>query len=162
MAELFGEQAENPRERADIRARPDLRQEEQTERVPLGGNRMRLTMEEIPGYHTHILNDVADRIERALRGGYVFRPKAGTRMGDGPELGHTDIGSAVSIVVGKHEDGSPLRGYAMMIKQEWYEEDQRAKQRQILETEAELKRGLKAQDGDASQMYIPEEGISIR
>ncbi len=150
------------RDRPDPRVRPDVRQAAEQERVPLGGNRMRLTVDDIPGYHTHWLNDNGDRIERAMRGGYVFLPKAGTRVGTGSELGHSDIGSAMSTIVGTKEDGSPLRAYAMMIKQEYYDADQLVKHEGVKQTEQAIQAGsITAQDGDTSNRYIPEEGITI-
>lgn len=162
MDELNAGHRADPRDRTDARVRPDVRQAADQERVPLGGNTMRLTIEEIPGYHTHWLNDKGNRIERALRGGYIFRPKAGTRVGTGSELGHTDIGSALSQVVGVQENGQPLVAYAMMIKQEWYDADQAVKHRAVAQTETDIREGsITAQDGDNSNQYIPEEGITI-
>ena len=152
----------DPRNRPDPRVRPDVRQAAEQERIPLGGNRKRLTTVEIPGYHTHWINDNGDRIERALRGGYVFRPKTGARVGTSSELGHSDIGSAMSAIVGTKEDGSPLRAYAMMIKQEYYDADQLVKSEAVRQTEISILEGsITAQDGDRSNRYIPEEGITI-
>jgi hypothetical protein len=162
LDELYAQRTVDARERPDPRVRTDPRVISERERVPLGGNRMRLTLEERPGYHRHWINDVGDRIERAQRGGYTFIPKAGARVGTGPESGHTDLGEVISCVVGKHEDGRPLRAYAMEIKREYYEADQALKGAAIRQTEADIQRGrIQAQDGDNSNRYIPEEGISI-
>ena len=83
-------------------------------------------------------------------------------MGTGSELGHSDIGSALSTIVGTKEDGSPLRAYAMMIKQEYYDADQLVKNEAVRQTEQAIQAGsITAQDGDNSNKYIPEEGITI-
>lgn len=162
MDELNDFHRTEERDRPDPRRRPDVRQMSDRERVPLGGMRLKLTLPDIPGYHGRYINDVSGRIEQAIQGGYVFMPKAGVKIGTGSELGHTDIGSATSVIVGTQENGHPLRAYAMMIKQEWFDADQAAKSESVRQTEQAIQAGdINAQDGDNSNKYIPEEGITI-
>lgn len=162
LDEIHEARLADPREREDPRRRIDPREIAENERIPLGGNAQKLTIPEIPGYHTHLINDEGDRLERALRGGYEFIPKAGMKAGSGPEPGHTDLGSVMSKVVGTHPNGQPKRGYWMKIKLEWYNADQIAKLAPVRESEEDIKRGnAPAREGDTSNRYIPEEGINI-
>lgn len=155
-------QRQDPRERHDPRRRVDVRKVSENERVPIGSARQQLTTEEREGYHRHWINDVGDRIEKALAGGYTFIPKAGFKAGEGPEQGHTDLGSVVSKIVGTKANGEPLRAYRMEIPIDWYRADQERKHEPTRELMREISRGkVSAQDGDTSHRYIPEEGIDI-
>lgn len=163
LDELYEANLIDPRQRDDPRRRVDPRELAAGERIPLGGNNMKLTLPERQGYHRHWINDDGDRIERALRGGYQFIYKdAVSKVGTGPEPGHNDLGAVISKVVGRRDDGSPKRAYAMEIKLEYYNEDQANKHRHVREMQAEISKGqLPAQGQDASNRYIPEEGIRI-
>ena len=157
-----GEARFDPRERVDPRDRVDLQEVSEDERIPMGENRLKMTLPKMPGYHMRWFNDVGDRIEKAKQAGYTHILKAGVKVGNGPESGHTDLGSVVSRPVGVQSDGTPLRAYGMKIKEEWYNEDQARKSRAIKETEAQILRGnLPGNEGDTSNRYVPEEGIEI-
>lgn len=73
----------------------------------------------------------------------------------------TDLGDAVSIIVGTHPDGSPKRAYLCRKPREWYEEDQTAKQAELDEQLNQLRRG-NARDGASQSDYVPHSGISMR
>jgi len=110
------------------------------ERIPLGGQRLRLELrgydEQLEGYVPRWINDDGDRIIRALEGGYepVFQNGRG-------KVADTDMGSWVCKTVGTARDNSPQRAYALKIREDLYEEDQAAKRRTIEDIEREIKGG---------------------
>lgn len=160
--EVPGSYRQDPRERLDPRTRIDNREVSENERVPMGGNNLKMKLPDIPGYRTRWFNDTGERIETAKKGGYTHITKAGIKVGTGAEKGHTDLGAVVSMVVGTQSNGQPLRAYAMKIKQEWFIEDQAKKALAVRETESQIKSGnLPGSKGDTSHRYIPEEGITI-
>lgn len=142
------------------RGRGDNRIERET-RVPLGAPRLKLKVEEKPDVVGRWINDKDNRLLYAEEGGYRYVERL-TNVGT-PDVdpGNTDLGSRTSRVVGKHEDGSPLRAYLMEIDRETYEQDQLAKEERLLETEDTIRNGNL--DGKASDgRYIPSEGIRMR
>lgn len=132
-------------------------------RVPMSSAKAKLSTPEIPGFHLHWLNDDGARISQALNGGYEFvKPEetiitstdlAGDTVGTG-----TDMGSRVSIVVGKHESGAPMRAYLMKIPSEFYEEDQRDIQGRVDGIHEAMFQGKQVVDGesaaDRKQRYV--------
>lgn len=98
-------------------------------RRPMGVPRKKLEVPEIKGYHVHVINDTAGRLQAALDGGYEFvEPQDAPGFGSGDVVpGNSDLGKRVSRIVGKNGDGSPLRAYVMKIRLEWYDEDQKRK-----------------------------------
>ncbi len=103
-------------------------------RIPFGVARTKLSVPmEIPGYHTHWVNDVAGRIQEAQRGGYTFvEPK---------EVQAPEDGSQVKRLVGKNEDGSAMYAYLMKIENEFYAEDQQLIQSEVDRFDSAIKRG---------------------
>jgi len=82
----------------------------------------------------------------------------------------TDMGNAVSIVVGAHADGSAKRAYLCRKPREWYDEDKKNDRKAVEETERMLKQGVVPEEGDfnnnAEGFYVPRDragnsGISI-
>lgn len=73
----------------------------------------------------------------------------------------TDLGNAVSVVVGVAPDGSALRAYLCRKPIGYYQEDQRMKSEELDKQLADLKRGV-GRNGDALGDYVPNDGISIR
>ena len=124
------------------------------ERVPLGSYRQKLTAPERAGFHRRWINDNGDRIVQAEAGGYQF-------VEDERDRDEAGRGVKRFMTVGVKEDGSPLKAYLMEIRQEFFDEDQKAKQSKIDEVEAAIKRG-KVESEDQSKFYVPTEGISIR
>ena len=128
-------------------------------RIPMSVPRAKLTTPEIPGFHCHWVNDYPGRVMQASQAGYEFMSQeealitvndlAGASLGQG-----TDLGSRVSLVVGKNEDGSPLRAYLMKIRLEWYKEDQLAGQAQVDKIHEGMRQGLPASGGDSSNRYV--------
>lgn len=117
------------------------------ERVPLGAIRAKMTVDadtkgRYPGKRMRWINDTADgRVQHAQDGGYAFVNGDGKeKIGDG-QNGNSDMGSRVSRVVGTKEDGTPLRAYLMAIDEEFYKEDQAAKQKEVDEIDAQIRSG---------------------
>jgi hypothetical protein len=118
-----------------------------------------MELPEIPGYHVHWINDYPGRVEQAQDGGYEFVDRSEVKMNDrGPTPTDSDLGTRVSMVVGRNEDGTALRAYAMKIKQEWYDEDQAAIQAHNDKIEKSIRRGQQQVEGekteDARQRYV--------
>ena len=100
-------------------------------RIPLSSPKAKLNTPEMVGYHLHWLNDDGNRIPQAKAGGYSFVEQGETLVNTQDLAGETvgvgtDLGTRVSVWVGKKEDGSPLRAYLMKIPNELYQEDQDA------------------------------------
>ena len=132
---------------------------EKRTRIPMSAPRAKLATPEIPGFHSHWLNDYAGRILQAQQAGYEFVSQeealvtmpdlAGDAVGSG-----TDLGSRVSVVVGKNEDGTPLRAYLMKIRNEWYKEDQDAQQERVDKLHDAMRQGNQQVGGDQTHRYV--------
>ncbi len=142
--------------------RPDPRADRPTDRegtgrqarIPLGTSTLKMAYADRPGYHRHWMNDRSNRIHDAERAGYTFVEA----LNDGRK-------EKVSRRVGSHEDGSPMPAYLMEIRQEFYDEDQAAKQKQVDAIDYAILHGGAPADAEAqdrSAFYTPAEGSSIR
>ena len=116
-------------------------------RTPLAA-RNRLSVRNLePGYHYRVVNanleTDPDRVNAFIEQGYeiVPRDKAG-QIGDKRVDTASALGSTSEISVGQG-----TKAILMRIKDEWYKEDQDAKQRQIDEMESTM-RSEKADYGD--------------
>jgi hypothetical protein len=128
-------------------ARPTDRNETgRSARVPLGMKQASLGASERAGYQRRWINDTAGRLQQAEQGGYTF-------VSRDPTAKSTDVGARTSQIVGPGENGQGLRAYLMEIPMEWYQEDQRAKQKPIEDFEAALQ-GKPAFEG----AYTPRSG----
>jgi hypothetical protein len=116
-------------------------------RRPFGTQVQKLAYPQRPGYHRHWFNETPGRIQRAEEAGY------------NKVLG--DDGKPVCRVGGTREGGGGLNVYLMEIPQEYYEEDQAAKQSRVDEVDSAIKhggiQGTVGQDG----RYIPASGIKV-
>ena len=128
------------------------------ERIPVGVPRSKLAVPERPGYQRRWFNDMEGRIQQALDGGYEF-----VMSGEVPKIGTSDIdnvnrdlGARVSRVVDK---STGMKAYLMEIKKEFFEEDQRAKQALIDETDRQIRKGTLH---DADNRYVPDNGRGIK
>ena len=132
---------------------------EKRTRIPMSAPRAKLATPEIPGYHSHWLNDYTGRILQAQQGGYEF-VSSGEALVTMPDLAGsplgvgTDLGSRVSVVVGKNEDGSPLRAYLMKIRNEWFKEDQAASQQRVDAVHDGMRQGKNQTGGDDTHKYV--------
>jgi|TARA_R100000656_G_scaffold19339_1_gene17629 hypothetical protein len=109
-------------------------------RIPMGVQQPKMLADERPGYVRYWFNDKGTRLSTAERAGYSYVKENGENR---------------SMSVGTHEDGRPLRAYLMEITQEFYDEDQAAKQVPLDEFETAINSGLPqgAQPGDQGQFY---------
>lgn len=73
---------------------------------------------------------------------------------------NTDLGNAVSIVVGTHKDGSPKRAYLCRKLKTYFDEDQAEKQQVLDEQLEQLRRG-NDRHGGAQSDYVPNSGIRM-
>jgi hypothetical protein len=112
-----------------------------------------------PGYEYHWFND----------------KDGGGRLYDKTKLDDWDIvqtkaiegtgeGVPVSRIVGKQDNGQPMKAYLCRKPKEYYRADQQERQARIKEQEDSIKRGVvadpKGLKGESA--YVPEGGISIR
>lgn len=72
--------------------------------------------------------------------------------GDAVKEDNTDLGSAVSIVVGANQDGTPLRAYLCRKPKTYFDEDKAAAQARLDDQLAQLSKGLD-RDGGAQSDY---------
>jgi len=142
-------------------------------RIPMSVPVQQLEVPPIPGYHLHWFRGDAERIQRAISGGYEFVNQRDVRLnatslgGDSAESGNTDMGSQVSKVSGEEigKDGQPVRLILMKIKQEWYEEDQKLVDARNEQVAAALRGGLMGAEkdaaGDTQHRYVDPKKTSI-
>ena len=105
-------------------------------------------------YHYHWINDTPGRIDMAQAGGYQFVPKGEVTLLPGVVSKDSDLGDRVSAVVGRNEDGTPLRAYLMKIRLEWYEESQALLQAKSDATDKAIRAGRTSGQEDGN-FYIP-------
>lgn len=125
-------------------------------RVPFGAHRTKLQVEGgIPGYRLRWFNDLDGRIDRALEGGYVFVERSEVpALGEGAlHQDNSDVNSKVSKVVSRGTQ-KPVRAYLMKIKEEWYEEDQVAKESVNIKVDDALRGGAPGGNVVENQ-YVP-------
>jgi len=72
----------------------------------------------------------------------------------------TDLGAAVSVVVGTKVDGSPMRSFLCRKPRKFYEDDEKKKADDLDEQLSQLKRGNTAA-GELQGDYQPAGGIRI-
>lgn len=115
----------------------------------------------IPGYHLHILNDDRNRLQEAQDNGYEFvTPSEIKGVSENVTSRNGDIGdSRVRFLVGTQENGQPLHGYLMKIRQEWYDEDQADLQHKNDQIDDSVRKG--AVNGSNPHFYVPQGGIKL-
>ena len=115
----------------------------------------------IDGFHLHIFNDSPGRIDTALQSGYEFvTPDEVGGTGTNVVSANTDLGDKVRFLVGLAEDGGPMYGYLMKIKQEWYDEDQAERIGRTQQIDNALRKG-KTPGVNTEGFYVPREGIKM-
>jgi hypothetical protein len=112
------------------------KEERRPKRVPLGTRNVLTLGDHVkdPNYHYRFFNDQDNRIEDAKKAGYeLVCTKKKVRVGD-PGVGReTPVGTPITKTKGG------VTQYLMRIKREWYEEDQRAKQKSITANERAMR-----------------------
>ena len=138
---------------------------ERKERVPLGSMRKKLSIPEglIPPHKVgRWVNDTPGRLQIAQEGGYVFVDDPLAKVGDGSENQRDSLSTKVRRIVGKHEDGSPMMAYLMVIEKRFYDADQKAKNKELDEVDKAIKEGGIAGQVGTDGRYVPNTGINIR
>lgn len=125
----------------------------------LAGHRQRLAIREEldPDFTYRWVNDDGTRMhDLTVNDDWeIVENRSGTMKPDG-----TGMGAEVAVPVGRGENGRPLRAVLLRKRKDWYDDDERAKQRRIDDVEAGLKVGaVPGADGDKT--YVPKEGITF-
>ena len=136
----------------------------QRRRNVFNGTTLRLTVNKtIPGHHLHVFTDTGMRIQEALEAGWEFvSPEEVGGVGTNVVDKNTDLGNRVRYLVNPRTgDGSEKFGYLMKLRDEWWEEDNRAKNVQPDRIDNAIRKGKVA--GENPAFYIPKDlPISIK
>lgn len=118
------------------------------QRVKFGDQRLRMsidpaTMDELKrkGLVPRWVNDEKSRVSDLKMRGYDFVSDPEKTIEAGEDNNNSDMGSAVSKVVGTHKDGTPMRAYLMVQNKEDYEEDQLLKERVNAQVDEAIRHG---------------------
>lgn len=87
-----------------------------------------------PGYEYRIVNDVGDRVAMMQEHGYELVQAKDVQVGDRRINGTGPEGSIAMTSVGQG-----IKGVVMRQREDWYKEDQQAKQARVDELEATIK-----------------------
>ena len=140
--------------------------EDRTKRVPLGTLRSKLTIPNDTYDKTRLVGrwvcDRAGRIQSALDGAYKFveDPNMKVEVGEGQD-GRNKMTTSICRTVGTHEDGTPMTAYLMTIRKDWYDKDQRDKQKEVDKVDEAIARGEVARQPD-DKRYIGAQGIQYK
>lgn len=122
---------------------------ERTRRTSINGTRNILKVEgKEPGYEYRVVNDDGDRVSQFQERGYEIVTDKSVKVGDRRIANPTAEGSPVQVSVGGGQ-----KAYIMRIKDEWYKEDQAAKQKEVDETVASMKKDA-ADNADFGKLQI--------
>lgn len=103
-------------------------------RTPVGRRNILSVKGKEAGYEYRIVNDEFDRIDTFKEAGWEVVSNSDVQVGDKRVGQTTTPGSAAQVSV-----GNGAKGVVMRIKNEWYEEDQAAKRKQVKELEDSTK-----------------------
>lgn len=110
-----------------VRARTEINPEDRKKRIPFNTKERKYNVPENDGFVYRVFNDnwsvEPGRIQRALRAGYEI------------------VENQEHSAVGTNENGSEIRGVLMRIPKEFYDEDQKAKQKSVDEIDRKIKGG---------------------
>ena len=143
-----------------------MTREDRTKRVPLGALRSKLTLPDgVYDKQKFVGRWVVDRpgrLQAAQDGGYKFveDPTMQVEVGEG-QNGRDRMSTAICRTVGTHEDGSPMKAFLMKIRKDWYEKDQREKQKEVDKVDEAISRGEIARQTDDGR-YIGSQGIHYK
>jgi hypothetical protein len=103
-------------------------------RRPVSGRNILTVKGKDPAYEYRIVNDDADRVARFQEGGYELVSDESVKVGDNRVSLPTAEGTVKQMSVGQGR-----KAFLMRIKKEWYDEDQKEKQKKVDELEATTK-----------------------
>lgn len=114
------------------------------------------------GWHLHIFNDDAGRIESALSLGYEFveRNEIGGVVANVVD-GNTDLGNRVRFRVGRTEAGDGLFAYLMKIPTSTYLAEQQDLQKRNDIVDAAIRAGKNVKAGSSTEGFYGQDGIKI-
>lgn len=116
-------------------------------RNPVSGRNVLTVQGKDPNYVYRIVNDEEDRVTRFVDGGYELVPDKAVEVGD-KRVGQTSSEGSVK----QFSVGGGKKAVLMRIRKDWYEEDQKAKQKFVDQQEASTKQ--KALDGTYGTLTI--------
>lgn len=121
--------------------------ERRVRRTPVGTRNVLTVTGKNPEYTYRIVNDTGDRINTFTDNGWELVPANKVRIGD------KRLGSATSEEgSAKAQVGQGITGYVMRIRNDWYAEDQAAKQANVNASEAAMRE--KALDGTYGKLEL--------
>jgi hypothetical protein len=158
MTDMSKRPTREEREAADAATQekrgPGRPPKQRRERVPLSAMRQKLQAPKREGFTRRWVNDEGGRPQDFERAGYAFVEDEGV---------HTDgEGSRISRRVGKTDEGRPIYAFLMEQKQEWYDEDQAEKNKELDATDQAIKSGNIAGQVGQDGRYTPSQGITYK
>ncbi len=103
-------------------------------RTPINGRNVLTVTGKEPGYVYRIVNDSGDRIKQFEEAGYELVDASTVKVGDRRvDVGKAE-GSKAQVSVGGGQ-----KAFVMRIREDWYKEDQLAKQGHVNELEKSIK-----------------------
>ena len=105
-----------------------------TTRVPVTERNVLSVKGKEPGFHYRIVNDTGDRVQQLIDAGYEIVDASTVQVGDKRISSVAPEGSKAQVSV-----GGGVKGFVMRQKQEWYDEDQAAKQARVDQQEESIK-----------------------
>lgn len=107
---------------------------QRTKRTPINGRNILTVVGKEDGYTYRFVNNTGDRVQQFLDAGYELVDADSVQVGDRRVTQSTPEGSKALVSVGNGE-----KAFLMRIKDEWYAEDQVAKQEHVNELEKSIK-----------------------
>ncbi len=105
-----------------------------TQRVPVTERSVLSVKGKEPGFHYRIVNDQGDRVQQMLDAGYEIVEASAVQVGDKRINAVAAEGTKAQVSV-----GGGTKAFVMRQKQEWYDEDQTAKQARVNQSEEAVK-----------------------
>lgn len=110
-------------------------------RTPINGRNVLTVTGKEPGYVYRIVNDAGDRVQQFLDAGYEKVLANDVQVGDKRINSASPEGSVAQVSVGNGE-----KAIVMRIREEWYKEDQLAKQAHGDQLEQTIKQNVSGAD----------------
>lgn len=104
-------------------------------RTPIGSRSILSVTGKEPGFTYRIVNDTGDRVQQFLEAGYELVESAAVKVGDNRVDKASAEGSKAQVTI----DRNGNKAFLMRIRDEWYQEDQAAKQAKVKALEDAIK-----------------------
>ncbi len=108
-----------------------------TKRTPINGRNVLTVTGKEDGYRYRVVNDAGDRIAQFLEAGYELVDADKVQVGDRRVTATSPEGSKAQVSVGSGE-----KAFVMRIREDWYKEDQQAKQAHVDTLEQSITKNL--------------------